>query len=100
MGKAVVTLPARLLGGRWTLGLYNVLGMSDLPVIATSPDEYVNLAVRLGSNETLRKSVESTILVKVQTMFHRDEAVKEWEKILVEASGVKPCSGDRSNDEL
>jgi predicted O-linked N-acetylglucosamine transferase (SPINDLY family) len=96
MGKAVVTLPARLLGSRWTLGLYSILGMRDLPVIATTEQEYIDLAVQLGTNSTLRASVENTIIEKVQTMFYRDEAVEEWEKILQSVSPVQ-CSG--TNDE-
>ena len=89
MGKAIITLPARLLGGRWTLGLYNILGMSDLPVIAATPQEYIDLAVQLGTNATLRSSVEDVIITKVKTMFYKDEAVEEWEKILLEVSPVQ-----------
>ena len=88
MGKAVITLPARLLGGRWTVGLYNVLGMSDLPVIASTFQEYIDLAVDMGTNTTLQESTEKTILEKIQTMFYRDEAVEEWENILLEVSPV------------
>jgi predicted O-linked N-acetylglucosamine transferase (SPINDLY family) len=89
MGKAIITLPARLLGGRWTLGLYNILGMSDLPVIAATPQEYIDLAVQLGTNATLRSSVEDVIITKVKTMFYKDEAVEECEKILLEVSPVQ-----------
>lgn len=100
MGKAVVTLPARLLGGRWTLGLYSILGMRDLPVIATTEQDYIDLAVQLGTNSTLRESVESTIIEKVQTMFYRDEAVEEWENILLNVSPVKCSDTIDEKDEL
>lgn len=100
MGKAVVTLPARLLGSRWTLGLYSILGMRDLPVIATTEREYIDLAVQLGTNATLRETVENTIIEKVQTMFYRDEAVNEWERILLDVSPVQCSGANVVNDEL
>ena len=108
LGKAVVTWPARLLGGRWTLGLYNTIGLDDNTknrLVANSKEEYIAKAVEVGTNRSLRNSVEANILKVIPNMFGRDEAVEEWEKILVRVSPVKQCvDGDdestAGNDEL
>jgi len=110
LGKAIVTWPARLLGGRWTLGLYKTIGLDEdtqNQVIANSQEEYIAKAVALGTNTSLRKSVEHNILKAVPMLFGRLEAVEEWEKILLKVSPVKQCiddttgeKEDRTNDEL
>lgn len=95
LGKAVVTWPARLLGGRWTLGLYHTIGLDEDArnrLVADSKEDYISKAVELGTNRSLRKSVESSILEAVPTLFGRYEAVEEWEKILKRVSPVKQCS--------
>jgi protein O-GlcNAc transferase len=101
LNKAVVTLPARFLGGRWTLGYYNVIGLDEEvkhALIASTPEEYIKLAVALGTNETLRRKTEASIERAVPNLFGRTEAVEEWQRILLNASPVKIC-GD-NHDEL
>lgn len=108
LGKAVVTWPARLLGGRWTLGLYNTIWLDDDTknlLVANSKEEYIAKAVELGTNRSLLKTVEANILEVIPNLFGREEAVEEWEKILVRVSPVKQCvDGDdessTGNDEL
>eukprot|EP00536_Pseudo-nitzschia_multiseries_P008923 jgi/Psemu1/257683/estExt_Genewise1Plus.C_2370016 len=110
LGKAIVTWPARLLGGRWTLGLYNTIGLDEETkghLIASSKEEYIAKAVELGTNRSLRASVEETILDVIPNLFGREEAVEEWQKILTRVSPVKQCknneattSGGAGNDEL
>lgn len=95
MGRAVVTLPARLLGGRWTRGLYHAIGVNASTlsqVIAETADEYVAKAVALGTNGTLRAAVEAEIMRAVPNMFGRWEAVEEWQRILLAVSPVAPCA--------
>jgi len=94
MGKAIVTWPARLLGGRWTLGLYNIMGLDDdskAKVIANSKEDYISKAVELGTNKELRQKVEKNILEAIPNIFGRKEAVEEWEKIFLRISPVKQC---------
>ena len=70
-------------------------------MIANSQEEYIAKAVALGTNKQLRKRVEHKIFEAVPTLFGRQEAVEEWEKILLKVSPVKQCTGeDRLNDEL
>lgn len=95
LGKSLVTLPARLLGGRWTLGYYNNLGFQESTkeaLVASTPEEYVELAVALGTNPVLRETVETDIRRCVPRLFHRQEAVQAWQDILVNASPVQQCS--------
>jgi len=95
-GTAVVTWPARLLGGRWTVGLYNILDVTDdtkQAVIASSKEDYIAKAIAIGTNHTLRQQLEADIIQKTQQhLFYRHEAVTEWETILKRVSPVKQCS--------
>eukprot|EP00977_Amphora_coffeiformis_P018008 scaffold6074_cov167-Amphora_coffeaeformis.AAC.1 len=95
LGRAVVTLPARLLGGRWTRGYYHALGVNEATLkvlIAESEEEYIDLAVALGTNATLRSEVEAEIRRVVPTLFGRWEAVEEWQRILLDVSPITPCA--------
>jgi hypothetical protein len=102
LGKAVVTWPARLLGGRWTLGLYNIIGITERiksKLIASNVNEYITMAVNIGTNHTLRNEIEIEIKSKTESnLFYRKEAIAEWEKILLEVSPVKQCNNDINND--
>ena len=106
LSKALVTLPARLLGGRWTLGFYNIIlfGNNDYEtttkeaVIASTPQEFIDKAVALGTNETLRRSVEQSIAKAVPNFFHREESVRAWEKILLQASPVTICENKEEEE--
>jgi len=94
LGKAIVTWPARLLGGRWTLGLYKAIGLDESAqdkVISSSKEEYIAKAVALGANKSLREGVETKILEALPNLFGREEAVEEWESILLRVSPVKRC---------
>ena len=101
LGKAVVTWPARLLGGRWTLGLYNIIGLEEetkTKLIASSKEEYITKAVEIGTNHTLRNQIELEIRDKTSSnLFYRQEAVVEWEKILLRVSPVKQCNSSSSS---
>jgi predicted O-linked N-acetylglucosamine transferase (SPINDLY family) len=94
LGKALVTLPARMLGGRWTLGYYNNLGLqasTRQALIASTPAEYIDLAVTLATNPTLRATVEADVRSSMPRLFQRQEAVEAWQKILLDVSPVQQC---------
>ena len=102
LGKAVVTWPARLLGGRWTLGLYNIIGITEKiksKLIASNVNEYITMAVNIGTNHTLRNEIEVEIKSKTEfNLFYRKEAIDEWENILLKVSPVKQCNNDNNDD--
>src|SRR5439155_21091410 len=58
-GTPIVTLPSQLLRGRITLAQYAAMGMDDF--VVSTPRQYVNLAVRLGSDADYRRSVRQRI---------------------------------------
>jgi len=94
MGKPLVTLPARLLGGRWSLGYLNNIGLKESTkqaLIATNPEEYINLAVNLANDDTFRKSVEADITAAAPNLFHRVEAVVAWQEMFLEISPYQQC---------
>lgn len=103
LGKTVVTLPARLLGGRWTRGYYHTIGINEeirSQLIANTEKEYIDKAVALGTNQTLRELAEAEINRAIPNLFGRWEAVEEWQRILMNVSPIKPCSTTQSADEL
>ena len=96
-----MTLPARLLGGRWTRGYYHTIGIDEKTrslLIAETEEEYIDKAVALGTNAKLRTYAESKIKRAVQSLFGRSEAVEEWQRILLDVSPVTPCA--LAKDEL
>ncbi len=96
LAKPLVTLPGRLLGGRWSMGYYNVIGLSESSkraLIASTAEEYINLAVTLGKDDALRKSVEADILAASPNMFHQNQAVDAWQRAFVEVSPYQLCPG-------
>jgi predicted O-linked N-acetylglucosamine transferase (SPINDLY family) len=101
LGKALVTLPADMLGGRWTLGYYNNLGLqasTKQALIASTSAEYIDLAVTLATNPTLRAAVEADIRFSVPRLFQRWEAVEAWQKILLDVSPVQQCTTAKSGE--
>jgi hypothetical protein len=56
LGKVVVTLPAKFLGGRWSLAYYSIMGVLDF--VVQSKQQYVELAVRLGTDASVRAAAE------------------------------------------
>lgn len=82
--------------GRWTLALYNIIGLDETTksaLIASSAEEYILKAVKIGTDPKYREQLESKILERIPTLFYRKEAIEEWEKILLKVSPVKQCSG-------
>jgi predicted O-linked N-acetylglucosamine transferase (SPINDLY family) len=102
LSKVVVTLPARLLGGRWTYAYYQIIGDETLNemVIAKTEQEYVELAVMLGTDEGRRKEAERRIGEGLYKLYRRDESVMAWEKVLIDIAPVRlPIAGRICEDD-
>ena len=94
MGKPLVTLPARLLGGRWSMAYLSKIGLkaaTKKALIANSFEEYIDLAVTLARDDNLRTYVEADILACSHNLFQRLEAVVAWQEMLLEISPYKQC---------
>jgi predicted O-linked N-acetylglucosamine transferase (SPINDLY family) len=57
LGVPIATLPGFLLPGRYTLGLYREMGLEG--AIARSPEEYVDIALRLARDEAYREEISA-----------------------------------------
>ncbi len=90
IGKALVTLPARFLGGRWSYAYYHIMGDDVLNrlVIAESPEEYVMLAVKLGTSAEIRNEAERRIKNSVNALYERWDSVQAWNEVLLDISPV------------
>ena len=80
LGAPVVTLPHKYLGSRWSAAYYEIIGVTEL--IARDEDEYVRLAVRLGTDASYRAGVQARIRDSVHKLYRRDEAVDAWTALL------------------
>lgn len=59
VGTPIVTMPTHMQRGRHTFGMYKRMGVFDC--IAESPQDYINLALRLGRDKDLRDLVSRKI---------------------------------------
>ncbi len=83
VGTPVVTMPTALQRGRHTYGMYKKMGLHEC--IARTPDEYVGISVRLGTDRKFREEVKSRILSRSMVLFEDPEVVSEFERFFVEA---------------
>lgn len=88
LGKSIVTWPnvARLFA-RTTFAYYHQIGVSDC--IANNPREYVDLALRLGTDDEFREAVEAQINANKYKLFQREEVIDELCDLLVGAVETK-----------
>ncbi len=79
-GVPIVSLPSQILRGRLTAGLYQRMGLSDC--IVHSVEEYLDLAVRLGTDRTYRRTMQSRILAANRVLFEDRESLQAIEEFL------------------
>lgn len=83
VGAPIVTLPSALQRGRHTAGMYRKMGIGDC--VAQSPQEYVDIAVRLGTQPDLRLAVRNRILAANTVLYEDKRVVQEFERFFTEA---------------
>jgi predicted O-linked N-acetylglucosamine transferase (SPINDLY family) len=74
-GTPVVTLPTRFQRGRYAYAAYQQIGVYD--GIARSPEEYVAIALRLGSDRAARADLSARISAACPVLFEDAAAVTE-----------------------
>jgi tetratricopeptide (TPR) repeat protein len=79
LNQPIVTLPSTLHRGRYTLGCYRKMGLTDC--IANSPAQYVEIALRLAHDLDFRASVVAAIRDASPLLFDDPVAVSEHERI-------------------
>ena len=82
LDKPIVTLPWRFQRGRYTQACYRKMGITD--GVAASPEEYIDMAVGLGSDEDRRAAVVDKIRTASVRLFEDMEAVREHERLFVQ----------------
>jgi predicted O-linked N-acetylglucosamine transferase (SPINDLY family) len=82
-GLPVVTLPGRFMRGRHTLAILRMIRMDEL--IAATPQAYVDLAVRLGTDPLWRKDVRERIVSRYPDACGDLTAVRGLEAFLEDA---------------
>jgi predicted O-linked N-acetylglucosamine transferase (SPINDLY family) len=86
LAAPVVTLPGFLLPGRFTLGLYREMRMEDC--IARSPEEFVEIALRLGGDADLRESIRKRIAERSERLFDRPDTGRALGRALLEIAEI------------
>ena len=82
-GTPVVTLAGSLMRGRITYACYRQMGISDC--IAATPEEYVQIAIRLGKDPAWRQEIRQRILEQKHLLYDNEQAVQELEQFLIQA---------------
>jgi predicted O-linked N-acetylglucosamine transferase (SPINDLY family) len=80
-GTPVVTLPTALQRGRFTQGMYRVMGIDDC--VAASADEYAALAVGVAVSAERRQTLRSLILERNHLLFEERHAIDEFERFFL-----------------
>jgi predicted O-linked N-acetylglucosamine transferase (SPINDLY family) len=83
-GKPIVTLPGRFLRGRGVLAHYRHMGFLDC--VADSPKDYVDIAVRLGTDEAFRVRIENLIRERSAVLFDDSRVVEDFARFLTEVA--------------
>jgi protein O-GlcNAc transferase len=79
-GTPIVTRPTGAMRGRMAYGLYQKMQIQDC--IADSPEEYVDIAVRLGTDPDYRESIKAKILAANHLLYEEMGAVEEFGRVL------------------
>jgi len=92
LGKPIVTLPLDRHAGRTVYACYRKMGIDDC--IASSPDRYAEIAVRLGSDAEYRSFVAERIRESSPMLFENLEAVRELEQVIQELIARSRSNGN------
>jgi predicted O-linked N-acetylglucosamine transferase (SPINDLY family) len=83
VGTPVITLPTILQRGRHTLGMYKKMGIVDC--IAGSPEDYVKIAVRIGTDPPYQRALRDRILAASSALYEDNRVIQEFERFFTEA---------------
>ena len=87
LGVPVVTLPKALQRGRHTTGMYRKMQWTEN--VARDADDYVRIAVALGTDSDRRQRARKEILERSATLFEDKRAVHEFERFFREALSLR-----------
>ncbi len=90
LNQPIVTLPSRFQRGRYTLACYRKMGLTDC--VAADAQQYIDIAVRLGTNAVYREEVVARIRRASPALFEDPAAVLEHERIFGELAATARLS--------
>lgn len=82
-GTPIVTLPGAYMRGRVTYGCYKQMGVLDC--VVSTVEEYVALAVRMGTDAAYRRGMKERILAANGVLYENIDAVREMERFFLGA---------------
>ncbi len=83
VGTPVVTMPGRFMRSRVAYACYRKMNIHDC--IADTPERYVEIALRLGTDADFRRTISETIQTNNSILYENLDAVKELGQFLVKA---------------
>jgi predicted O-linked N-acetylglucosamine transferase (SPINDLY family) len=98
MGTPIVTLPGGLQRGRHTQAMYRAMGITD--AIAKDAADYVEIAVRIGTDRACAESLRERIRSRSHVLFEDRRVIEEFERFFLEAH-ARACAaarGEPAND--
>jgi len=96
LGKPIVTMPTPLQAGRSTYACYRRMGVDHC--VAETPEQYVEIAVRLGTDAAHRAEVVELIRATNATLFKDCAVADELHRVfgtLIERSRAKAAAGQQ-----
>jgi protein O-GlcNAc transferase len=95
LGVPIVTMPSTMLRGRITYALYRQMDVMDC--VVNSPEEYVECALRLGTDRDYREATKAKINAASEVLFENGAGAREMEKFLEQAVNQIYQGGERAN---
>jgi hypothetical protein len=83
-GVPIVTLPGKILRGRRTLALYRHMGITDC--VADSPEAYVEIVLRLGTDGDFHSRISSLIRERCPVLFDDERVGRDLARFLKEVT--------------
>jgi CRISPR-associated protein Csy1 len=84
-GLPIVTLPGALMRGRQSAAMLGILGLGEL--VAKDLEEYIEKAVELGRDRSLRSELSRRMRESRDALFGREEPIRALESFLERAAG-------------
>jgi protein O-GlcNAc transferase len=83
-GTPIVTLPCESLRGLGVMAHYRHMGIDDC--VAKSPEDFTDIAVRLGTDAAFRKRIEDLIRDRSAVLFDDQRVVDDLARFLIEVT--------------
>ena len=83
MGIPIVTMPADMINGRFTYGLYKKMDIMDL--VAHNFEDYVKLANKCAMDKSFRNEISQKIKDNIHLIFNEVDSINAWINFCIDA---------------